>query len=256
MKIAVCAKQAPAPDIVPVIDPVTRRLRREGRPVLDDSSAVALEMALRLSDADEAGSEVVALSMTPGADMAGVRAALAMGARRAIVVSDDALAGADALTTAKVLAETARREWPLDLVLAGTESSDGYTGVVPCQVAALLGVPAVTFARAITVSGGVLRAERQTERGIEEVECPLPCVATVTSGAVSPRYPSFKAIVGARAKAVDVLSLADVGMALGRPDQQVADVQPVAARAAGEVVDDEGQGHERILELLVRLKVL
>jgi electron transfer flavoprotein beta subunit len=228
--------------------------------VLDESSAVALEVALRLIEADAAGGgaggEVLALSMTPGGDLGGVRSALAMGAGRAITVTDDALAGADALTTAKVLAAAAAQAAPLDLVVAGTESTDGYAGVLLCQMAALLGLPAVTFARAVSVSGGVVGAERQTEHGIEEVACPLPCVLTVTSGAVSPRYPSYKAIVGARSKPVDVLSLDDLGVALGPPAQEVVEALPAASRVPGEVVDDEGQGHERILELLVHLKVV
>lgn len=247
-RILVCAKQVP--DAPGRLDPLTHRLVREGRPVLDDADAVGVEVGLRLAAAAGGQGDVVLISMGPGAD--GLRTGLALGAARAVLVTDPALAGADSLTTAKVLAAVARRLAPFDVIVAATESTDGSTGVLPAQLAELLGLPAVTFSRAVDLAPGAagLRAERQTEAGHDEVVCPLPCLVTVTAGAATPHYPSFQAIVGARSKAVEVLDLAALGLAVPAPAQQIVGVEPVDARRRGEVVVDDGHGHERILDLL------
>ena len=115
-----------------------------------------------------------------------LRTALAMGADGAILVSDDALSGAGALDTAKVLAKAIQRAEP-DLVLAATESTDGYTGTVPEQVAALLGLPSITFAKEIHIEGQSVKVQRQTEAGYDEVEADLPVLVTVTAGVVDAR---------------------------------------------------------------------
>src|SRR5690606_28934319 len=133
-----------------------------------------------------------------------LRTSLSMVAAKAILVSDDALSGAGALDTAKVLAAAIKRAEP-DLVLAATESSDGYTGTVPEQVAALLELPSVTFAKQIEVADGSVKVQRQTEAGYDEVNCPLPALVSVTAGVVEPRYPSFKGIMAAKSKPVDQL---------------------------------------------------
>ena len=158
--------------------------------------------------------EVTLVSMAPNNETAGLRTALAMGAAKAILVSDDALSGAGALDTAKVLAAAIKRAEP-DLVLAATESSDGYTGTVPEQVAALLGLPSITFAKHVEISGETVSVQRQTELGYDEVETTLPALVSVTAGVVEPRYPSFKGIMAAKSKPVDQLSLADLGIDAG-----------------------------------------
>ena len=184
--------------------------------------------------------------MAPNGEISGLRTALAMGAAKAILVSDDALAGTDALGTAKVLAAAIKRAEP-DLILAATESTDGYTGTTPVQVAELLGLPSVTFAKKVEVDGGSVKVERQTEAGYDEVECPLPAVVTVTAGVVEPRYPSFKGIMAAKSKPVDEPDRGrprhrrgQVGAAGAR--QEITDVVRAEARAAGEIVVDEGDG--------------
>ena len=259
MKVAVCVKQIPDPATPGRLDPATNTLVREGRLILDDSDAYGVEMALQLVDA-AGGGEVVAVSMAPRGETGGLRTALAMGAARAVLVSDDALAGSDALATAKVLAAAVRRIDP-DLVVAATESTDGYTGTVPAQLAELLGLPSVTFAKKVEVAGGALRVERQTEAGYDEVACPLPALVTVTAGVVEPRYPSFKGIMAAKGKPVDLvtvpdlgLSAADVGWAGAR--QEITEVAAAEARKAGEMVEDAGEAHERIVQYLERLKVV
>ena len=142
MKVAVCVKQIPDPADPGAINPETKTLNRDVKLILDESDSYGVEMALQLVGED---GEVVLISMVPNNERNGLNNALAMGADSAILVSDDALSGSDALSTAKVLAAAIQRTEP-DLVLAATESSDGYTGTVPEQVAELLGLPSVTFA--------------------------------------------------------------------------------------------------------------
>ena len=145
MNIAVCVKQIPDP-AVPGSLGADNTLDRAGKLILDDSDAYGVEMSLQLAE-KAGGGEVVLISMAPNGEVSGLRTALAMGAARAVLVSDDALAGSDALSTAKVLAKCVERAGEVDLVLAATESSDGYTGTVPAQVGELLDWPSLTFAK-------------------------------------------------------------------------------------------------------------
>src|SRR3954452_22667005 len=171
-------------------------------------------MALQLATAS-GGGDVTLVSMAPNGETSGLRTALAMGAAKAILVSDDALKGSDALSTAKVLAAAIKRVEP-DLILAATESTDGYTGTLPVQVAELLGLPSLTFAKHIEISDGTVKIDRQTEAGYDEVTSPLPALVTVTAGVVEPRYPSFKGIMAAKNKPVEELKVADLGVDAGQ----------------------------------------
>ena len=259
MKIVVCVKQIPDPADPGSLDPETKTLKRDTKLIIDESDSYGVEMALQLADAAGGGS-VHLVSMVPGGEVSGLRTALAMGADSATLVSDEALAGSDALSTAKVLARAIERAEP-DLVLAATESTDGYTGVVPAQVAELLGLPSVTFAKEVTVSDGMAEVKRQTEAGYDLVECPLPAVVSVTAGVVEPRYPSFKGIMAAKNKPVDQLGIADLGLEPGQVGwagggQEIIDVAAAPARESGEVVTDEGDAHERVVAFLDELKVI
>jgi electron transfer flavoprotein beta subunit len=259
MNVAVCVKQIPDPASPGKLDPASHTLVREGKLILDDSDAYGVEMALQLVD-KAGGGEVTLISMAPRNEVSGLRTALAMGAHKAILVSDDALKGSDALGTAKVLAAAIKRAEP-DLVLTATESTDGYTGVLPAQVAELLGWPSITFAKHIEVADGKAKVQRQTEEGYDEVEAPLPAIVSVTAGVVEPRYPSFKGIMAAKNKPVDEVKVADLGLAddqVGWPGarQEITDVAPAEERKAGEIVEDEGDAHERIIQFLEQLKVL
>jgi electron transfer flavoprotein beta subunit len=258
MNVVVCVKQIPDPAAPPALDPTTHTLDRSGKLILDDSDAYGVEMGLQLAASE--GDEVILVSMAPGGETSGLRTALAMGAAKAILVSDDALAGSDALGTAKVLAAAIKRAEP-DLVLTATESTDGYTGTIPVQVAELLGLPSITFAKKIAIEGGTVKVERQTEAGYDEVECPMPAVVSVTAGVVEPRYPSFKGIMAAKSKPVDVLTVADLGIPSDQVGsagarQEITEVSKVADRGAGEIVVDEGDGAERVLAFLQELKVV
>ncbi|MGH9007590.1 MAG: electron transfer flavoprotein subunit beta/FixA family protein, partial [Acidimicrobiales bacterium] len=206
------------------------------------------------------GDEVTLVSMAPGGETSGLRTGLAMGAAKAILVSDDALAGTDALGTAKVLAAAIKRAEP-DLILTATESTDGYTGTIAAQVAELLGMPSITFAKKISIDGSTVKVERQTEAGYDEVECPMPAVVSVTAGVVEPRYPSFKGIMAAKSKPVDVVTVDDLGVGKDQVGsagarQEITDVSKVEARGGGEIVVDEGDGAARIVAFLQELKVV
>ena len=259
MNVVVCVKQIPDPAAPQNLDPETKTLVREGKLILDDSDAYGVEMGLQLAE-QAGGGEVTLVSMAPGGETSGLRTALAMGAAKAILVSDDALKGSDALVTAKVLAKAVERAQP-DLVIAATESTDGYTGTMPVQLAELLGLPSVTFAKKVSVGEGSVHVERQTESGYDEVDCPLPAVVTVTAGVVEPRYPSFKGIMAAKNKPVDQLTVADLGLdasqvGLAGARQEVTAVEEAEARSAGQIVVDEGEGFQQVVQFLEQLKLV
>ena len=260
MNVVVCVKQIPDPADPGALDPTTKTLKRDGKLILDESDSYGVEMALQLVD-KAGGGEVTLVSMAPNSETSGLRTALAMGAAKAVLVSDDALKGSDALSTAKVLAKAIERAGQADLVLTATESSDGYTGTVPEQLAELLGLPSVTFAKSITVDGSTAKVDRQTERGYDEVECALPAVVSVTAGVVEPRYPSFKGIMAAKSKPVDETTLADLGIDASSvgwagAGQEILEVTDAEAREAGEIIEDDGEGHAKIVAFLENLKVI
>ncbi len=211
MHVAVCVKQIPDPAVPGELDPSTHTLKREGKLILDDSDSYGVEMALQLVD-KAGGGEVTLLSMAPNNEVSGLRTALAMGAAKAVLVSDPALQGSDALSTAKVLAKAVERAGEVDLVLTATEATDGYTGTIPAQVAELLGWPSLTFAKHVEIGDGKVTIQRQTEAGYDVVEASLPAVVSVTAGVVEPRYPSFKGIMAAKNKPVDECTAADLGL--------------------------------------------
>ena len=258
MNVIVCVKQIPDPALPGVLDPSSKTLVRDGKLILDESDSYGVEMALQLVDA-AGGGEVSLVSMAPDGEVSGLRTALAMGAARAVLVSDPELAGSDALTTAKVLAAAVERLGEAELIIAGTESSDGYTGTVPEQMAEVLGLPSVTFAKSVAVEGGMVKVARQTELGFDEVECATPVVVSVTAGVVEPRYPSFKGIMAAKSKPVDTVSAADLGVSpvgWAGAGQEIVAVEAAPAREAGEVVEDDGEAYLKIVGFLEGLKVI
>jgi electron transfer flavoprotein beta subunit len=258
MNVVVCVKQIPDPAEPGALNP-DHTLKREGKLILDESDMYGVEMALQLVDTAGEG-EVTLVSMAPNNETSGLRTALAMGAAKAILVSDDALSGAGALDTAKVLAAAIKRAEP-DLVLAATESSDGYTGTVPEQVAALLGLTSVTFAKEVHIDGQAVKVQRQTELGYDEVEAELPALVSVTAGVVEPRYPSFKGIMAAKSKPVDQLTLSDLGIDAATvgsagAGQEIVAVDDAPAREAGEIIEDDGEAFGKIVAYLENLKVI
>jgi electron transfer flavoprotein beta subunit len=256
MNVVVCVKQVPDPNSAGQLDASSHNLKRDGELVLDPGDEFGVEAGLQL--AEKHGGEVTVISMGPERGLDTVRKALAMGAARGVLISDDSLAGSDALTTAKVLAAAIRKQ-EFDVVITATESTDGYTGVVPQMLAGLLDIPAVTFAKSVSYEGDILRVERQTETGIEVVDAKLPVVVSVTAGVNEPRYPSLKGIMGAKQKPLDRPSLADLGVeGLGGASagQEITTVEAAPVRAAGEIVQDDGEAAKRIVDFLAEKKVI
>ena len=254
MEIVVCVKHIPDPNIPPEMD--GHRLKREGvQGVLDPGDEFGVEAGLQLKE--QLGGNVTLVSMGPAPAMDAIKRGLSMGADKGVLVSDDALEGADALVTARVLAAAIGRS-EADLVIAGVESTDGYTGTMPSTLAEFLGLPQVTFAKTIECSDGSLKVNRQTADGYHVVECELPALITVTAGVNEPRYASFKGIMAAKKKPVETLSLADLG--LSGDDvaikQSIVELAAAEERKAGEVVQDEGEGAKRIADFLQEAKVI
>lgn len=252
MNIAVCVKQIPDPATPYELDDANHWVVRPDDQVLDDTDRYGIEVGLQI--AEETGGAVTLFSMSPSGTLQGIRQALAMGADKAVIIDDDALKGSDALTTATILSVAIARE-SFDLVIAGTESTDGYSGVVPQMMSELLGFPCLSFARKVDASDGSITIERQTAAGYDVVTSSTPALLTVTSGVVEPRYPTFKGIMQAKSKPIETVGAADLGVT---PDvgQAVASVEPVPARAAGQIVEDEGDAFERIVSLLEEVKVI
>ena len=257
MNIVVCVKQIPDPAAPQSFD-ASNNLDRSGKLILDEADTYGVEMALQLVD-KAGGGEVTVISMGSAGDVAGIRNALAMGAAKAVIVSDDALRGSDALATAKVLAGVIGRDRP-DLVLCATESSDGYTGTVPVQLAELLELPSITFAKSVEIDGANVKVERQTESGYDEVTAPLPCVVSVTAGVVEPRYASFKGIMAAKSKPLETLSVSDLGLdgqvGAAGAGQVIVEVVAAESRQSGEKFVDQGDGADKIVAFLESIKVL
>lgn len=254
MNICVLVKQIPDPNNP--YELVNGRLKRDvAQNVLDPGDEFGVEAALQLTEAQ--GGEVTVVSMGPEKAMDALRRALSMGAHKGILVSDGSLEGADALATARVIAKAIERVNP-DLVIASVESTDGYTGAVPQMIAELLGWPQATFAKNLEIKDGTALVQRQTEKGYDDLECPLPAIVTVTAGVNEPRYPTFKGIMQAKTKPVEQLTVADLGIGDGdaKATQAVANVEPAPARGAGEKFEDDGSGAAKVADFLKEAKVI
>lgn len=259
MNIIVCAKVIPASSVTIELDPATKTMMRKGVPhELDPAAAAAVEEGLRLTE--KHGGTVTVLTMGINDATIGIRSALAMGATSAIHVLDDALAGSDTLGTAKVLAAAIKKE-SFDLVICASESSDSYSGIVPGQLAHLLGVPPLTFAKEISVEGKKITIKRQRETGYDVCEAELPALVAVASGINEPRYPQLKGIMAAKKKEIKQYTAAALGLG---PDQvgaagakeKVLSIGRPPAREGGKVIVDEGEGGKQIADFLAELKII
>ncbi len=261
MKIFICIKQVPDPNTTTCkLDPTTKCLVRNGVSlVLDPGDESTITAAIKLRDT-LGNSELVALSMGPPSTQEAIRRALAMGADRAILVTDPALAGSDAMSTARVLAAVLKKEGA-ELIFCSTESTDGYTGMVPGAMAEFLGIPQLTFAREIKVEGERVLIKRVIPKGYQTVESALPAVITVASGSFDAIYPTMKGIMGAKKKPFSQLKLADlaidaalVGEAGAR--ERVLKIGTAQARAAGVVIKDDGSAAQQIADFLQRYQMI
>jgi electron transfer flavoprotein beta subunit len=259
VKIAVCAKQVPESGAPKRIDPTTRRLDRSVEAGLNPFDVHAIEEALRVKE-KVAEAEVVLVSMGPERALEALRKGLAMGADRAVLVSDEALTGADLGPTSLVLAKALERESP-DLVLFGQQSADGEGAILWAAVAERLRLPLVSQAAELELEDGRVVAKRQTEFGYDRIEAPLPCVVAVSDAINEPRYPSLKGIMGAKSKPQEVLSLADLGVELSPVGGTCSRTEVVALgdpppRGDSLRIEDDGSAAEKVVEFLAERKLL
>jgi electron transfer flavoprotein beta subunit len=252
VKIVVTVKQVPDPNSVTVLE-ADHTLARDKEVVLDPGDECGIEEGLQLKEAH--GGEVILVSMGPERAKDAIRKGLSMGADRGVLISDAQLAGADALLTARVLAAAIKAEAP-DLVICGTESYDGSTGMVPPMLAELLGMPQLTVAKKVQVDGSKITIHRQTADGYEVVEAATPVLVTVTAGIAEPRYASLKGIMAARSKEIKIIGLGDLGVDRGEPAETIEGLTEAEARKAGVVIQDDGTAVDRIIQVLAEAKVL
>ncbi|MFI6597928.1 electron transfer flavoprotein subunit beta/FixA family protein [Nonomuraea sp. NPDC050536] len=259
MNIVVCVKQVP--------DTATERKLRSDDKTLDRDAVdgvvneldeYAVEEALKLKEAH--GGEVTVLTMGPAKATETIRKALAMGADKAVHLTDDALHGSDALSTSYAMAQALQRIG-FDLVILGSESTDARTGMLPAMLAERLGVPQLTLANKVDVDGSSISIQRITDYGYDKVEASLPAVVSVVEKINEPRYPSFKGIMAAKKKPVETLGVADVAadgglVGLGAAWSEVVDFAAAPPRAAGTIVKDEGDGGAKAADFLASKKFI
>ncbi len=258
MKIAVCVKQVPdTPN--KRIDPQTKRLDRSAEGALNPFDANAVEEALRLKDTGGAG-EVVLVSMGPASAADAMRKALAMGADRAVLITDDAAAGSDLLATSRALAAVLERE-SADLVLFGQYAADSEGAVLWAAVAERLRRPLISQVAELTVEDGAVSGRRQTEFGYDVIRAPLPAVIAVSDAINEPRYPSLKGIMGAKKKPQDTVSADDLGLAPELVGQAGSRTTVIALndpppRGESRRIEDDGSAAEQIVAFLEEKRLL
>lgn len=225
--------------------------------VLDEISERALEAALAFRDGN-ADAEVVALAVAPSDSVATVRKALAMGADRAVHVADEALLGADVVTTAEVIAAAVKREG-FDVVVAGNASTDGSSGMVPAAVAEFLAVPHASGLSSVEISDGKVSGARPVDGGVQQVEALLPAVVSITEALPDPRFPNFKGIMAAKKKPLEEVPLTELGVDAENPQAarsimlQVSEKPP---REAGAKIVDEGDAGKQLAEFLIENRLV
>jgi electron transfer flavoprotein beta subunit len=259
MNIVVLMKQVPDTEGDRKLDPSDNTVDRGAvDPVINYIDEFAIEEGLRLKE--EHGGEVTILTVGPERATESIRKALSMGADKAVHVVDEALHGSDAIATAKVIAKALGTvEW--DVAVAGSEATDARGAVVPALLAEVLGVAQLTQARKVTVDGSTVTIERLTDTGYESVQGSTPAVISVVEKINDPRYPSFKGIMAAKSKPIDVKSLSDLGLdatevGLANAWTQVCSFENAPPRQAGQSVKDDGNGGVAIADFLASKKLI
>jgi electron transfer flavoprotein beta subunit len=257
MKIAVCVKQVP--EGTKRLDASTKRLDRSGEGALNAFDAHAVEAALKLKEGGDGG-EVVLVSMGPERALDAMRKALAMGADRAVLVTDEAAAGSDLVATSFALAQTLAREEP-DLVLFGQQGADSDGAVLWAAVAERLRQPVISQVAELTLEDRRVRGKRQTEFGYDVIEAPLPAIVAVSDAINEPRYPSLKGIMGAKSKPQEKLSLSDLEVAAERAGQAGSKTEVLALadpppRGESRRIDDDGDAAQAIVDFLAEKRLI
>ena len=249
MKIAVCAKQIPDP--ANPIEYSNGNVVRPEEQVLDDTDRYGIEVALLLKEKYDA--EVTVISMTNIGTEKGIQQALQMGPDKALVLQDDSLVGSNSLMTSNVLSELAKIV-EAEIIIFGTESTDGYSGVVPQQVSRILSIPCISYVKNIEI-GDDVTLTRQTIEGSEKVKLQEKCVISVTASGVEPRYPNFKDIMAAKNKEVKVITKNDIDF---KTDQNMKfiEIKDISTTKQGEKITDEGDADKVIIEKLKEIKAI
>jgi electron transfer flavoprotein beta subunit len=259
MNIVVLVKQVPDTESERKLVPGAGTLDRAAADgVINELDEFAIEEGLRIAEAH--GGEVTVLTAGPERATESIRKALSMGAAKAVHVLDDAIAGSDALATSAVLA-AALSSVGFDLVIAGAESTDARTGVIPAMLAERLGVPQLTLASKVDIDGPAVTVRRMSDDGYDVISASLPAVISVLEKINEPRYPSFKGIMAAKKKPVQTLTLAGLGVAadavgLDGSLTSVTDFAVRPPRTAGVIVKDEGDGGVKAAEFLAERKFI
>ncbi|MEO7803457.1 MAG: electron transfer flavoprotein subunit beta/FixA family protein [Actinomycetota bacterium] len=261
MNIAVCVKRVPDTAAEKKLDPTDQTLDRESvETILNPVDEMAVEEALKLKEAHSG--EVTIISMGPeGAQPQAIRKALSMGADKGVHLNDPALHGSDAQAVAYALAQVVAKG-SYDIILCGAESTDARTSLVPPALAENLKLPNLNFVKNVEVADGRVSAHRETDRGYDVIEGPLPAVVGIVWGANEPRYPSFKGIMASKNKPVETLSAADVGLDLAKVGLAGSQTQVVASGArsserARNIVDNkDGDAHVKLADFLQQQKFI
>jgi electron transfer flavoprotein beta subunit len=257
MKIVVCVKQIPEGSSR--LDPGTKRLDRGGEGAMNPFDANAVEEALRVRDGTDGG-EVAVVSMGPAKAQDALRKALAMGADRAVLISDEGATGSDLVATSYALAKALEREGA-DLVLFGQQAGDSDGAVLWAAVADHLRVPVVSQAAEITQADGKLTVKRQTEFGYDVIEAPLPAVVAVSDAINEPRYPSLKGIMGAKSKPQETLALDAIGVEPERSGEQGSRTEVYAlndppARGDSRKIEGDGNAAQAVVDFLAEKRLV
>jgi electron transfer flavoprotein beta subunit len=229
--------------------------------VLDEINERAVEEALLIKEKEGGESTVTLLTAGPERATEAIRKALSMGADKAVHLKDDGMHGSDVIQTAWALARALGTIEGTDLVIAGNEATDGVGGAVPAIIAEYLGLPQLTHVRKLTVEGGKVTAERETDDGVFTLEASLPAIVSVNEKINEPRFPSFKGIMAAKKKEVTTLSLAEIGVeadevGVANAGSTVLSSTPKPPKTAGEKIADEGEGGSKIAAYLVGQKLI
>ena len=244
MNIAVCVKEVPSATSQRRLDPGTKRLDRSGDSEPNPFDVHALEEAIQIRERGADVGEIVAVCMGPESAQRVLTKALALGADRAVLVTDATLAGSDIAGTAYVLAAAVGKQ-DADLVLLGQQAADADCYVMAAAVADHLRRPLVTQVAELRLDGGTVRAKRQAEHGYDLIEASLPAVVSVSDAINTPRLPSIKAIMGAKRKPLETVSAADLGLDAARVGGDgarsvVRAVSPPPPKAEGLKIEDSG----------------
>ena len=263
MKICVLVKEVPDAAVEKRMDQGTKRLDRSGETTLNQFDTHAIEAAMQIREGGAVEvDEIVAVTMAPPEAGRTLNKAVALGADRSVHLTDDALAGSDVAATGYALAKVLEAESP-DLVLLGQQSADGECYTIGAVVADHLKMPSLTQVIKLDVEGGKLRCERQAEYGYDTVEIRLPAVISVGDAINEPRYPSLKAIMGAKKKPLETKATGDVGIEADRVGYDNArarcsDFKAPPEKSAGRIIEDEDTNEtvEQIVAWLDERKLL